>query len=178
MRHQSPTTGLYPVTSHEKKIGSIRDTIYCCMTTWSLSQAYKKYDDDKGKTYELSQSTVLGLQGILGCWMRQASNLEAFKANQSPENALHVKFDLINGVEIMKNSEYGHLQLDVVSLYLLFLVQAIASGLAVIGSKHEVAFIQNLVFYVERAYRTPGKFLAKNKTKMFSPRLHALYMQT
>ena len=51
--------------------------------------------------------------------------------------------------------EYGHLQLDVVSHFLLFLVQAIASGLKVIGSKHEVSFVQNLVFYVERAYRTP-----------------------
>ena len=29
------------------------------------------------------------------------------------------------------------------------------SGLQIIGTHHEVAFVQNLVFYVERAYRTP-----------------------
>jgi phosphorylase kinase alpha/beta subunit len=46
-------------------------------------------------------------------------------------------------------------QIGVVSLYLLFLVQVTASGLQVVSSQDEVAFIQNLVFYVERAYRTP-----------------------
>ena len=66
-----------------------------------------------------------------------------------------MKFDLLNGFEVASTNEYGHLQLDVVCHYLLFLVQAIASGLQVIGSKHEVNFVQNLVFYVERAYRTP-----------------------
>ena len=88
--------------------------------------------------------------------MRQASRLEAFKGNQSPENALHVKFDLETGFELAESTDgNNHLQLDVVSLYLLFLVQAIASGLQIVGTAHEVAFVQNLVFYVERAYRTP-----------------------
>ena len=98
------------------------------------------------------------LLGILSCWMGQADRLEAFKGNQSPENALHVKFDLDTGLELsllQKDENYGHLQLDVVSLYLLFLVQAIASGLQIVGTSAEVAFVQNLVFYVERAYRTP-----------------------
>ena len=61
--------------------------------------------------YNLGQSTVLGLQGILACWMRQSDRLEAFKNHQSPENALHVKFDLINGFEVASTNEYGHLQL-------------------------------------------------------------------
>ena len=125
------------------------------MATLSLHQAYKKVNNDQGKSYELAQSTVLGLQGILSCWMRQADRLEAFKGNQNPEFALHVKFDLSTGFEVVSVNDYGHLQLDAVSLYLLFLVQAIASGLQVIGTAHEVAFVQNLVFYVERAYRTP-----------------------
>ena len=42
-----------------------------------------------------------------------------------------------------------------VSLYLLFLVQSITSGLQVIYSMDEVSFVQNLIYYVERAYRTP-----------------------
>ena len=91
--------------------------------------------------------------------MRQANRLESFKGNQSPENALHVKFDLETGFELTSlqtgDENYGHLQLDVVSLYLLFLVQTISSGLQIVGTATEVAFVQNLVFYVERAYRTP-----------------------
>ena len=63
LRYQNPITGLYPVTSSEKQVGSIRDTIYCCMSTWSLGQAFKKINDDKGKCHELCQSTVLALQG-------------------------------------------------------------------------------------------------------------------
>ena len=156
LRYQSAITGLYPAMSSEKKVGSVRDTLYCCMATWSLCQAYKKINDDKGKCYELGQTTVLGLQGILKCWMGQAKLLESFKANQNPNNALHVIFDMVTGGEVESEKEkYPHLQLDVVSLYLLFLVQAIASGLKIIGLQAEVSFVQNLVFYVERAYRTP-----------------------
>ena len=66
LRYQNPITGLYPVTSSEKNIGSVRDTLYCCMSTWSLGQAFKKINDDKGKCYELCQSTVLALQGKVG----------------------------------------------------------------------------------------------------------------
>ena len=33
------------------------------MSVWSLGQAFKKINDDKGKCYELCQSTVLALQG-------------------------------------------------------------------------------------------------------------------
>ena len=110
--------------------------------------------------------------------MRQVDRLEAFKSNQSPENALHVKFDLINGFEVESTNEYGHLQLDVVSLYLLFLVQSITSGLQVIGTAHEVAFIQNLVFYVERAYRTPdfGTWERGSVYNNGTPEVHARYI--
>ena len=53
-------------------------------------------------------------------------------------------------------SQYNHFQLDVVCLYLLFLVQMITSGLEIIYSMEEVALVQNLVYYIERSYRTPG----------------------
>ena len=78
-----------------------------------------------GKCYELAQCTVLGLQGILSCWMRQAKKLESFKGNQNPDDALHVLFDMKTFAEVENSVNYPHLQLDVVSLYLLFLVQAI-----------------------------------------------------
>lgn len=155
LKYQSPTSGLYPVCSADTRVGSVRVTIYCSMSLWTLSQAYKKVDDDQGKAYELAHCTISGMQGILACWMRQSHRLEAFKAKQSPEHALHVLFELDTGFEVFPVTEYGHLQIDVVSLYLLFLVQAIASGLQIISTMEEVAFVQNLVFYVERAYRTP-----------------------
>ncbi len=155
LRYQNPVTGLYPPCSSDKEVGSVRDTLYCCMATWSLCQAYKKVDDDLGKSCELGNCTILGLRGILMCWMRQVSRLENFKTKQSPEHALHAHFNLETGFEIFEAEEYGHLQIDVVSHFLLFLVQAIASGLKVIYAQSEVNFVQNLVFYVERAYRTP-----------------------
>ena len=40
-------------------------------------------------------------------------------------------------------------------LFLLILSQMIASGLTIIYTMDEVAFIQNLVFYIEGAYQIP-----------------------
>ena len=54
---------------------------------------------------------------------------------------------------VVGDFEWGHLQIDATSLYLLTLAQMIASGLQVIFTLDEVAFVQNLVFYVEGAYR-------------------------
>lgn len=85
--------------------------------------------------------------------MRQSEKVELFKANQSPKHALHLKFDLHSG--LANDHDYPHLQIDVVSLYLIFLANFIASGLDIIYCMDEVTFIQNLVYYVERAYRTP-----------------------
>ena len=69
------------------------------------------------------------------------------------------------------------LQLDVVSLYLLFLVQIIQSGLQVIYTMDEVIFIQNLVYYVERAYRTPdfGLWQRGSKYNTGTPEIHARF---
>ena len=47
LRHQSIINGLFPSHSSEKKIGSVRDTIYSCMAAWSLHLAYRQHDDDK-----------------------------------------------------------------------------------------------------------------------------------
>lgn len=55
----------------------------------------------------------------------------------------------------MDDDGWGHLQIDAISLYLLTLAQMTASGLQIIFTLDEVAFIQNLVFYIETAYITP-----------------------
>ncbi|GFS71834.1 probable phosphorylase b kinase regulatory subunit beta [Nephila pilipes] len=179
LNHQSSTTGLFPQMTQENEIASIRDSIYCAVSIWSLYQAYKRIDDDRGKAYELGQSAVKCMRGILFCWMRQAEEkLENYKMNQCPEFALHSRFHLETGQPFEGNNDfddYGHLQLDVVSLYLLFLVQMIMSGLQIIYTMDEVSFVQNLVYYVERAYRTPdfGMWERGSKYNDNTPEIHA-----
>lgn len=93
---------------------------------------YRRIDDDRGKSYELGQSTVKCMRGILECWIKQAYRVELFKQRQSNQHALHSKFHLHTGEEIFSDDLYNHLQIDVVSIYLIFLVQMITSGLQII----------------------------------------------
>lgn len=113
-------------------MGSVRDSVYCAAAVWGLYQAYRRIDDDRGKSYELGQAAVKCMRGILECWIRQADRVERFKKHQCNANALHVKFHLTTGDEVFPDEEYNHLQIDVISVYLLFLVQMISSGLQII----------------------------------------------
>ena len=74
--------------------------------------SYRRIDDDRGKAYELGQSCVKCLRGILTCWMRQTDRIELFKKGQQPKYALHSKFDLITGEQIYTTEEYEHLQVS------------------------------------------------------------------
>ncbi|XP_037297906.1 probable phosphorylase b kinase regulatory subunit beta isoform X1 [Manduca sexta] len=175
LRFQSPITGLFPVLSSDLHIGSVRDSVYCAAAVWGLYQAYRRIDDDRGKSHELGQSTVKCMRGILECWVKQAARVEAFKTRQSAAHALHVKFHLTTGEPVLSDEHYHHLQIDVISLYLIFLVQMITSGLQIIYTQDEVAFVQNLVYYVERAYRTPdyGMWERGSKYNDGKPEIHA-----
>lgn len=175
LQFQSPITGLFPVLSTDREVGSIRDSVYCAASIWSLYQAYRRIDDDRGKSYELGQSAVKCMRGILECWIKQAHRVEKFKSRQCAINALHCKFHLDTGEEIYSDEKYNHLQIDVVSIYLIFLVQMISSGLQIIYTQDEVAFVQNLVYYVERAYRTPdyGMWERGSKYNDGTPEIHA-----
>ena len=57
--------------STDQEVGSVRDSVYCAAAVWSLYQAYRRIDDDRGKSYELGQSTVKCMRGILECWVKQ-----------------------------------------------------------------------------------------------------------
>ncbi|XP_029168646.1 probable phosphorylase b kinase regulatory subunit beta isoform X3 [Nylanderia fulva] len=175
LRHQSCITGLFPQISTDRKVGSVRESIYCAAAIWSLYQAYRRIDDDRGKSYELGQSAIKCMRGILECWIKQSSRVELFKKNQCDRYALHCKFHLDTGDEIYKDANYHHLQIDIVSLYLIFLVQMISSGLQIIYTQDEVAFVQNLVYYVERAYRTPdyGMWERGSRYNDGTPEIHA-----
>ncbi|XP_065647603.1 phosphorylase b kinase regulatory subunit beta isoform X3 [Hydra vulgaris] len=154
--HQSLTHGLFPLYIQELSVrhdGHVRDNIYCAMAIWSMSLGYRHLDNDGGRTHLLQQSTVKCMRGLLFFFMLQADKVEAFKKEQQPDNALSVKFDIITA-DVWVDPSYKNLQIDCISLYLLVLTQMIASGLNIIATIDEVHFIQNLVYYVERSYRT------------------------
>eukprot|EP01111_Echinosteliopsis_oligospora_P013848 TRINITY_DN5074_c0_g1_i2.p1 TRINITY_DN5074_c0_g1~~TRINITY_DN5074_c0_g1_i2.p1 ORF type:complete len:1142 (-),score=303.02 TRINITY_DN5074_c0_g1_i2:44-3469(-) len=157
---QNPTTGLLPAAVIVSEHGDyndawVRDNVYSILAVWALSLAYRKIDDDTGKHYELEQSVVKLMRGVLFCMMRQAHKVELFKKSLSPLDCLHAKYNTKTGDTVVGDDQWGHLQLDATSLYLLQLAQMTASGLRIIFTQDEVDFVQNLVFYIERAYNTP-----------------------
>ncbi|XP_077307795.1 phosphorylase b kinase regulatory subunit beta isoform X3 [Lithobates pipiens] len=156
LNFQSPTTGLFPtITVGDCKNAKVHDSLYCAASAWALALAYRRIDDDKGRTHELEHSAIKCMRGILYCYMRQADKVEQFKQDPSPLKCLHSIFHVDTGDEIRSYQDYGHIQINAVSLFLLYLVEMISSGLQIIYNTDEVSFIQNLVFCVERAYRVP-----------------------
>ncbi|XP_068552816.1 phosphorylase b kinase regulatory subunit alpha, skeletal muscle isoform isoform X3 [Anas acuta] len=156
LRHQDAVTGLLPASADHRDAW-VRDNVYSVLAVWGLGLAYRKNadrDEDKAKAYELEQSVVKLMRGLLQCMMRQVDKVEAFKYSQSTRDCLHAKYNTHTCATVVGDHEWGHLQLDATSLYLLMLAQMTASGLHIIHSLDEVNFIQNLVFYIEAAYKT------------------------
>lgn len=140
MNHQNPVTGLFPASS-DNDHAWVRDNIYCILAVWGLSMAYKKIadaDEDRAKTYELEQSCVKLMRGLLMAMMQQKDKVEKFKSTQNPHDALHAKYSSVNGQTVVGDAEWGHLQIDAISLYLLVLAQMTASGLQIIFNLDEV----------------------------------------
>uniref|UniRef100_A0A3P9N5Z1 Phosphorylase b kinase regulatory subunit n=1 Tax=Poecilia reticulata TaxID=8081 RepID=A0A3P9N5Z1_POERE len=176
LNYQSPTTGLFPVkTFSDIKEAKVRDSLYCAACAWALAMAYRRIDDDLGRTHELEHSAIKCMRGILYCYMRQADKVEEFKNDPSPSKCLHSVFNVDTGDEVYTYGDYHHLQIDAVSLFLLYLVEMICSGLQIIYNTDEVSFIQNLVFFVERAYRVPdyGMWERGSKYNNGSTELHS-----
>ncbi|NWS73672.1 KPBB kinase, partial [Crotophaga sulcirostris] len=174
--HQSPTTGLFPTKTYgDNRKAKVHDSLYCAACAWALALAYRRIDDDKGRTHELEHSAIKCMRGILYCYMRQADKVQQFKQDPKPSECLHSVFSAHTGDEVFSHKEYGHLQINAVSLFLLYLVEMISSGLQIIYNTDEVSFIQNLVFCVERAYRVPdfGVWERGSKYNNGSPELHS-----
>ncbi|ETN86560.1 phosphorylase kinase alpha/beta [Necator americanus] len=87
-----------------------------------------EFDEDLTKANELGFTCVKMMQSLLECMMRQADKVEMFKKFQRPADSLHAKYSVST-----KNSV----------------------RLQVVRNIDEVAFIQNLVYYIETGYRTP-----------------------
>ena len=136
----------------------IRDNVYSILGVWALSLAYKKgadYDEDRAKAYELERACIKCMRGLLTCMTRQLEKIERFKEDFSPRDSIHAKFGCKTGMPVVGDHEWGHLQLDAISLYLLILAEMTASGLQIVYTLDEVAIVQNLVFYIESAYCIP-----------------------
>ena len=160
LSRQNPITGLLPastaITAHGDYTDAwVRDNVYSILAVWGLALAYRKVDEDKGHAYELEHSVVKLMRGLLFAMMRQAYKVERFKHTQSPLDALHAKYNTTTGDIVVGDDEWGHLQLDATSIFLLMLAQMTASGLDIVYTLDEVNFVQNLVYYIGRAYRTP-----------------------
>ncbi|KFV58489.1 Phosphorylase b kinase regulatory subunit beta, partial [Tyto alba] len=174
--YQSPTTGLFPTKTYgDNRKAKVHDSLYCAACAWALALAYRRIDDDKGRTHELEHSAIKCMRGILYCYMRQADKVQQFKQDPKPSGCLHSVFSAHTGDEVFSHKEYGHLQINALSLFLLYLVEMISSGLQIIYNTDEVSFIQNLVFCVERAYRVPdfGVWERGSKYNNGSPELHS-----
>ncbi|XP_039651610.1 phosphorylase b kinase regulatory subunit alpha, liver isoform isoform X4 [Perca fluviatilis] len=174
--HQNPVTGLLPASA-QKKDAWVRDNVYSVLAVWGLGMAYRKNadrDEDKAKAYELEQSVVKLMQGLLQCMMRQVAKVEKFKQTQSTKDCLHAKYDTPTCATVVGDDQWGHLQVDATSIYLLMLAQMTASGLRIISNLDEVVFIQNLVFYIEAAYKVAdyGMWERGDKTNQGIPELN------
>lgn len=160
LSRQHPITGLLPastaITAHGDYTDAwVRDNVYSILAAWGVGLAYRRLDESGGRTLLLEQSVVKLMRGLLTAMMRQSPKVERFKQTLDPLDALHAKYDTETGDAVVGDDEWGHLQLDATSLFLLMLAQMIASGLRIVFTLDEVNFVQNLVHYIGRAYRTP-----------------------
>ncbi|XP_072914465.1 phosphorylase b kinase regulatory subunit alpha, skeletal muscle isoform isoform X3 [Hemitrygon akajei] len=175
--HQNSVTGLLPA-SLDQQHAWVRDNVYSILAVWGLGMAYRKNadrDEDKAKAYELEQSVVKLMRGLLQCMMKQINKVEKFKQTLSTKDALHAKYNNTTCNTVVEDDKWGHLQIDATSLYLLYLAQMTASGLHIIFTLDEVNFIQNLVFYIEVAYKVAdyGMWERGDKTNRGIPELNA-----
>uniref|UniRef100_F6US34 Phosphorylase b kinase regulatory subunit n=1 Tax=Ciona intestinalis TaxID=7719 RepID=F6US34_CIOIN len=177
LKFQDPITGLFSASKHAPHAW-VRDNLYSLQAVWGLALAYRKHadlDEDKAKSYELEQSVVKCMRSLLQCMMRQVEKLEAFKTSLSPNDSLHAKYNRKTCGLVVGDQEWGHLQLDATGLYVLMLAQMTASGFEIIYTLDEVDFVQNLVFYISCAFRTPdyGIWERGDKTNHGVPELNA-----
>uniref|UniRef100_A0A4W4HNB3 Phosphorylase b kinase regulatory subunit n=1 Tax=Electrophorus electricus TaxID=8005 RepID=A0A4W4HNB3_ELEEL len=173
--HQNPVTGLLPASTQQRDAW-VRDNVYSILAVWGLGMAYRKNadrDEDKAKAYELEQVTESN-ERVGWCMSPQVEKVEKFKHTQSTKDCLHAKYHTPTCATVVGDDQWGHLQVDATSLYLLTLAQMTASGLRIISNLDEVAFIQNLVFYIEAAYKVAdyGMWERGDKTNQGIPELN------
>jgi phosphorylase kinase alpha/beta subunit len=180
LNRQNPISGLLPastaITAHGDYTDAwVRDNVYSVLAVWGLAIAYRKLDHDHGRTFELEHSVIKLMRGLLFAMMKQSQKVEKFKETQAPLDSLHAKYNTNTGDIVVGDDQWGHLQLDATSLFILMLAEMTASGLNIIYTIDEVNFVQNLVYYIGRTYRTPdfGLWERGNKINRGTTELNA-----
>jgi len=160
LSRQHPVTGLFPASTSINNHGNytdawVRDNVYSIQAVWALHLAYKRASNPQKRANELEFTCIKMMRGLLFAMMRQSHKVEAFKHSLDPKDALHAKYDTKTGLEAVADDAWGHLQIDATSFYLLMLAQMTKAGSKLIFSRDEFNFIQNLIYYISRTYRTP-----------------------
>ncbi|ODN06538.1 putative phosphorylase b kinase regulatory subunit alpha [Orchesella cincta] len=119
------------------------------------------------------RDNIYSIMSVWGLSMAYKKN-----ADMDEDRAKTYELEQVNsetGQAVVGDAEWGHLQIDAVSLFLLTLAQMTASGLQIVFTLDEVAFIQNLVFYIESAYCVPdyGIWERGDKSNHGLPELNA-----
>ena len=158
LSRQNPITGLLPASTANTVHGNygdawVRDCVYSIQCVWGLAMAHTRLGGHGRRTFELEQRVVQLMRGLLNAMLRQAPKVERFKHSLDRLDALHAKFDTPSGDPVVPDDGWGHLQLDATALFLLQLAQLTRAGLVIIQTRHERDFVQNLVYYIARAYR-------------------------
>ena len=158
LARQHPITGLLPASTAHTVHGNygdawVRDCVYSIQCVWGLALAHRRLRGPSRRVYELEARVLQLMRGLLNAMLRQAPKVERFKHSLHRLHAIHAKFDTATGGPVVADDGWGHLQLDATALLLLQLAQLTRSGLVVLQSSHECDFVQNLVYYVARAYR-------------------------
>uniref|UniRef100_A0AC34R2J9 Phosphorylase b kinase regulatory subunit n=1 Tax=Panagrolaimus sp. JU765 TaxID=591449 RepID=A0AC34R2J9_9BILA len=156
--YQNPVTGLFENNADYPGHAWVRDNVYAAQALWAMYRTYRKnaeWDEDIAKANELSYTCIKIMQSLLECMMRQVDKVEQFKKNLRSIDCLHAKYSVQTKNPVVGDNQWGHLQIDAISLFLLTLAQMTASGLQIIRNFDEVAFVQNLVYYIEVGYRIP-----------------------
>lgn len=158
LARQDPSTGLLPASTAVTVHGDythawVRDNVYSILAVWALGLAYRRID--AAAAVPLEAAVIRLMRGLLAAMMKQSPKVERFKHTQHPLDALHAKYDTATGEPVVGDSEWGHLQIDATAIFVLQLAQMSASGLRIVEQPAEVAFVQNLVYYLAKAWRTP-----------------------
>ncbi|NBQ37274.1 MAG: phosphorylase kinase, partial [Synechococcus sp.] len=158
LARQHPITGLMPASTANTVHGNygdawVRDNVYTVQAIWGLALAWRRQGQRPARVYALEQSVLALMRGLMRSMMAQAAKVERFKASQELLDALHAKYDTETGQPVVADNAWGHLQLDATSLFVLQLAQLTRSGLVVVANAAQAAFVQNLIYYLCRAYR-------------------------
>ncbi|KAI9318508.1 glycosyl hydrolases family 15-domain-containing protein [Dichotomocladium elegans] len=158
------------IISKQNAVSGLIPASVAVTTHGDYTDAWVRYD-----FFELEHTVIKLMRGLLFAMMRQAEKVEKFKKTQALEHSLHAKYNTTSGETVVGDFEWGHLQIDATSLFLLAMADMTTSGLHIVFTQDEVDFVQNLVFYIERAYRTPdyGIWERGNKSNHGQPELNS-----